>query len=76
VGGGAVSATHACPGKCGQQVGRAQLACRADWYQLPADLRAAVNLAYRRRAVDPAGHLQAVRDALEWCRLNPRAVAP
>jgi hypothetical protein len=52
------------------------LACRADWFRLPAELRRAVQFTYREGAGGAAGHREAVRDALEWYRRNPRAVAP
>lgn len=61
--------THACPGKCGQQITRSRLACPTDWARLPHDLRCAVTDNYRR---NPDAHFAAVRDAVEWYAANPR----
>jgi len=61
--------THACPGQCGRQVFTHQFACRADWFRLPLDLRRAITDNYRR---DRAAHLEAMSDAIEWYRANPR----
>lgn len=66
---------HECPGRCGRAVRCTQLACRVCWWRLPAGLRQAVNLAYGRRSIDPAGHRVALADALAWYRANPEAVA-
>jgi hypothetical protein len=64
--------THACPGKCGAQIARNKLACPADWFRLPGDLRQAVTDNYRR---NPDAHFAAVRDAVDWYAANPREVA-
>ncbi len=62
--------THTCPCGCGQQVPRHLLACPAGWRRLPADLRLRINAAWRRRRLDPAGHRDAVTEALAWYRDN------
>lgn len=61
---------HACPGRCGRSVGRAQLACRACWYRLPTPLRTAVSEAYRDRTRNPSAHRAALVDAFDWYRAN------
>lgn len=63
------AATHGCPGGCGAPIARHRLSCPADWFRLPRELRNRINAAYRR---DPAAHLLAVSEALEWYRNNPR----
>lgn len=68
--------THDCPGGCGARVPQHQLACKPDWYRLPAPLRRAVNDAYRRRAVDPRPHRAALRAALIWYRSSNNPARP
>lgn len=59
---------HECPGHCGRTVPLHLLACGPCWRRLPAELQRTVNLAYRRRELDPVGHRQAVQAALGWYR--------
>lgn len=66
-----MSDTHDCPGGCGAQVPRHQLACKPCWYRLPKPFRDAINYAYRNRAKNPTGHRAALRKAFEWYRSNP-----
>jgi hypothetical protein len=60
-------AHHACPG-CGTPVGRALLACRTCWFQLPKPIRDEVNAAYRQRGQDARRHLLAVVEASRYLR--------
>lgn len=60
------SKTHACPGGCGQQIAPDRLACRADWWRLPANLRRWVGASWRERARFPQRHRVAVVAALAW----------
>lgn len=65
--------THRCPGGCTNQIPNEQLACKQDWYRLPAALRNSINLYHRRR--DDTGrraHRQAVAAAVNWYRRHPR----
>lgn len=64
--------THDCPGGCGAQVPRHQLACKPCWYRLPKPLRDDVNAGYRTRATDPSAHRRALREASLWYRANPK----
>lgn len=64
--------THPCPCGCGQGIQRHRLACAPGWYRLPAELRQAINAAYRGRARDPGGHRRLVAEALAWYRNNAR----
>lgn len=68
---GSGSTEHPCPGGCGAQVPRHQLACKPCWFRLPGALRAAVGFAYRRRVRDPGPHREALATALQWYRTNP-----
>jgi hypothetical protein len=70
-----MSDTHGCPGDCGAQVPRHQLACKPCWFRLPKDLRDDVNYACRRRAVDASSHRRALRAAMNWYHDNPRTAA-
>lgn len=63
------SRTHACPANCGHQVFENQFACRTDWYRLPLEIRRGITGNYRR---DPAAHIEAMGDAIEWYRANPK----
>jgi hypothetical protein len=65
-----MSDTHTCPGDCGAQVPRRQLACKPCWFRLPQPLRDAVNGSYRRRLADPTPHRRALRAAMFWYRDN------
>jgi hypothetical protein len=67
-----MATTHACPGKCGRQVPRYQFACRSDWARLPAEIRQAITSTYKR---DRLAHYEAMGDALDWYRENPREAA-
>ena len=61
--------THECPGSdCKARVPRSQLACRADWFALPEELRFKVSAAYRRRRWPE--HRAAVQEAMRWYRAN------
>lgn len=64
--------THGCPGDCGAQVQRSQLACKPCWFRLPTPLRNAINSAYRHRQTNPAGHRAALSAAMRWYRDNPQ----
>ncbi len=66
-----MSDTHDCPGGCGGQVPRHQLACKPDWFRLPLPLRKAINAAYLARARNPTAHRAALRAAFDWYRANP-----
>jgi hypothetical protein len=66
-----MSDTHGCPGDCGAQVPRHQLACKPCWFRLPKPYRDAVNDGYRHRMTNPRPHRQALRDAMLWYRDNP-----
>jgi hypothetical protein len=48
------------------------LSCRAAWFRLPVELRAAIQDNYRRY---PCAHMAAVVDAIDWLKANP-APAP
>jgi hypothetical protein len=63
--------THDCPGRCGNQVARHQLACKPCWFRLPKVYRDDVNAAYRGRARDPGRHRRAMQQAFAWYRDNP-----
>lgn len=63
---------HACPGACGTQVPQHHLACRPCWHRLPAELRDRVNTSYRWRRRDPILHRNAIAEAAQWFRDNPR----
>lgn len=41
----------------------ARVACRADWFRLPAELRRAISGNYR---LDPLAHIEAMTEAAEW----------
>jgi hypothetical protein len=63
---------HPCPGGCGTQIPRHQLACKPDWFRLPRPLRDDVTDAYRNRPRDGVlPHLRAVGKARDWYRANP-----
>lgn len=51
------------------------LACREDWFRLPAPLRKALNFWYPRRQTHPDQHRDALAGCLAWYRQNPREVA-
>jgi hypothetical protein len=57
--------THQCPGGCGRQVAGHLDACRADWFRLPAVLRAPILAFYR---VDARKHREAMSAAAAWYR--------
>jgi hypothetical protein len=61
---------HQCPGGCGNdRIASNRFACRACWYRLPAQLRAAVWEGYRQQPLGEA-HRAAMADAREWYRNN------
>lgn len=70
---------HGCPGDCGRQVPRHQLACRDCWWRLPEPLRHRVTAAYTARRRNPsddsraAEHRQAMTVAIAWYRTNGRS---
>ena len=59
---------HDCPGGCGAPIPYHLLACRADWYRLPADLREP----FGRHRIGTLAHLRAVSAAYAWYRANRR----
>lgn len=61
--------THRCPGGCARQVPSHHFACRTDWFRLPINLREPISDNYLR---DPAAHLAAMQDAMQWYREHPR----
>ena len=63
--------THGCPGDCGAQVPRHQLACKPCWFRLPDALRRAINGAFKRRVTEPAAHRAALAAAVRWYKANP-----
>lgn len=60
--------THQCPGGCGRTVASHLYACRADWFRLPAGLRASILTYYR---VDARKHAAAMAEAAAWYRAQP-----
>lgn len=71
-----MSDLHSCPGDCGAQVPRHQLACKPCWGRLPKPLKDDVNTAYRHRAENRRAHVLALRAAMDWYRRNPSGGAP
>lgn len=75
--------THKCPRPgCSEQIAFAKLACREDWYALPANLRIDINAAWRHsregataneRAIAAGAHRGALISAVQWYRANPKA---
>lgn len=69
---------HRCPG-CGVLVPHRMLACKTDWWRLPAPQRDRVTATYaqrRRQPTDPAkirAHREALQAALKWYRDNTEA---
>jgi hypothetical protein len=71
-------ATHKCP-RCGTPVPRSRLACRADWFALPASVRTAISETYQRGQTiltASEAYLAALQDALEWFADNPGDADP
>lgn len=68
--------THGCPGDCGAQVPKHQLACKPCWYRLPKPLRDAISSAWRHRQQNPAAHRAALGAAMRWYRANPDGSTP
>lgn len=67
-----MSDTHDCPGGCGAQVPRHQLACKPCWFRLPKPIRDDINAGYRKRTADPGPHRRAMRVAFLWYSDNPK----
>jgi hypothetical protein len=64
-----MAAPHPCPGGCGRSIPHHRLACRADWYRLPRELRLAITSAYGGPNEPPnPAHRAAVADAVMWYR--------
>jgi hypothetical protein len=66
---------HNCPGGCDRTVPRHLLACSPCWWRMPEEMRKEINIAYARRAHDPAGHRRVIVEAYQWFRANPREVS-
>lgn len=65
--------THQCPRPgCKARVGRAQYACKGDWFALPKAIRVAI---WRGYAQAPNGdaHTEAMEAAGAWYREHPPA---
>lgn len=63
----ATDTDHECPAPgCTVVVAFELLACRAHWYQLPANVRSDVWRAYRRHGVGSPEHTAAISAAFEW----------
>lgn len=58
--------THKCPKRgCERRVPLHMLACRSDWYAIPAPIRRAVWDAYRRHGMGSPQHGAAIRAAID-----------
>lgn len=67
--------THPCPGGCGARIIHKRLACTACWMRLPKPLRGEIVDSYYRQRDDPARHRDAIAEAAQWYRDNPRPAA-
>ena len=66
------TATHGCPGRCGEQVPPRRFACTPCWYLLPVHLRESIRRTFRR---DDAAHLHALVNAVRWYEEQSGAVS-
>lgn len=65
--------THECPAiGCTIHVPQSQLACRAHWFSLPAEVRSRLWSAYRRNDAD--SHARALEDCLAFFRAEADAM--
>lgn len=69
-----MSGRHPCPG-CGKSTPYQHLACGPCWRALPDDLRRRVNVAWKRKQLDPREHREAMAAAVAWYR-NRNAEGP